>query len=79
MISSTAATRRSRFIKILLTGDVQLILWPRVFARCRRELGGQVVLARGAVSRRDGTTNLIVSGVDSLGVRVPMPAAHDWR
>ena len=61
------------------TGDVQLILWPRVFARCRRELGGQVILARGAVSRWDGTTNVIVSGVEHLGVRVPMPAAHDWR
>ncbi len=61
------------------TGDVQLILWPHVFARCRRELGGQVILARGAVSRWDGTTNVIVSGVERLGVRVPMPAAHDWR
>ena len=29
------------------TGDVQLILWPRVFARCRRVLGNQVILARG--------------------------------
>ena len=25
------------------TGDVQIILWPRVFARCRRELGSNVV------------------------------------
>ena len=61
------------------TGDIQLILWPRVFARCRRELGGQVILARGVVSRWDGTTNVIISGVERLGVRVPMPAAHDWR
>ncbi len=61
------------------TGDVLLILWPRVFARSRRELGGQVILVRGVVSRWDGTTNVIVSGVERLGVRVPMPAAHDWR
>ena len=38
------------------TGDVQLILWPRVFARCRRVLGNQVILAKGRVSRWDGTT-----------------------
>ena len=37
------------------------------------------LVAHGAVSRWDGTTNVIVSGVKRLGVRVPMPAAHDWR
>ena len=61
------------------TGDVPLILWPRVFARCRRELGSPVLLARGVVSRWDGTTNVIASDVERLSVRVPMPAAHDWR
>ena len=29
------------------TGDVQIIIWPRVFARCRRDLGSQVVEVRG--------------------------------
>ena len=29
------------------TGDVQIILWPRVFARCRRELGSNVVEVTG--------------------------------
>ena len=33
------------------TGDVQLILWPKVFARYRRALGNQVILVRGKVSR----------------------------
>ena len=61
------------------TGDVQLIFWPHVFARCRRELGSRVLLARGVVSRWDGTTNVIASGVKRIDTRVPMPAAHDWR
>ena len=61
------------------TGDVQLILWPRVFARCRRVLGNQVILAKGRVSRWDGTTNVIVSGMERVGARVSMPAAHDWH
>ena len=72
------------------TGDVQLILWPKVFARCRRALGNQVILARGVVSRWDGTTNVVVSrwdgttnvvvsGVERIGAKVAMPTAHDWH
>ena len=60
-------------------GDVQLILWPRVFVRCRRVLGNQVILAKGAVSRWDGTANVIVSHVERIDARVPMPTAHDWH
>ena len=61
------------------TGDVQLILWPKVFARCRRALGNQVILARGKVCRWDGTTNVVVSSVERIGAKVSMPAAHDWH
>ena len=60
------------------TGDVQLILWPRVFARCRRALGNQVILARGRVSRWDGTTNVVVSEVRAVLSGIPMPTANDW-
>ena len=60
-------------------GSVQLILWPRVFARHRRVLGSQVILASGVVSRWDGTTNVIVSAVRALDATVPMPASHDWH
>ena len=61
------------------TGDVQIILWPRVFAECRRELGSNVVEVKGVVSRWDGTTNVIVSDVKDLRLGVTMPPAHDWR
>ena len=61
------------------TGDVQLILWPKVFARCRRALGNQVILARGRVSRWDGTTNVVVSEMERIGAKVAMPTAHDWH
>ena len=61
------------------TGDVQIILWPRVFARCRRELGSQVVEVRGEVSRWDGTTNVIVSDLRAIRSGVSMPPSHDWR
>ena len=61
------------------TGDVQLILWPRVFARCRRELGSRVLLTRGVVSQWDGTTNVVVSEVRAVLSGIPMPTAHDWH
>ena len=61
------------------TGDVQIILWPRVFARFRRELESRLVVAHGAVSRWDGTTNVIVSRVERLVTWAPLPSAHDWR
>ena len=61
------------------TGDVQLILWPRVFARCRARLRSRVIQATGQVSRWDGTTNIIASGIETIDTAVPMPAAHDWH
>ena len=61
------------------TSDVQIILWPQVFARFRRALGSQVLLVRGVVSRWDGTTNVIVSHVQRIDTRVPMPTAHNWH
>ena len=61
------------------SGEVQLILWPRVFARYRKELRSQVLLVRGRVSRWDGTTNLAVTHVEAVGAGVPMPEAHNWH
>ena len=46
-------------------GDVQLILWPDVFARCRRALGGRIILARGtdlALRRHDQRDRLAYRG-----------------
>ena len=61
------------------TGDVQLIVWPRVFARYKRELGNSVLLAKGVVSRHDGTTNVTLCSVRTLDVGARMPDAHDWH
>ena len=61
------------------TGDVQLIVWPRVFARYKRELGNHVLLASGVVSRHDATTNVTMSSVRTLDAGARMPDAHDWH
>ncbi|MCY4366636.1 MAG: DNA polymerase III subunit alpha [Chloroflexi bacterium] len=60
-------------------GDTQLIVWPPVFERCKRQLSSQVILARGTVSRWDGTANVIVSDVKAIDPRVSMPDGHDWH
>ena len=60
-------------------GDVQVILWPRVYERYRREMANDLILLRGVVDRWDGTTNVIVSEVQALEAAMPMPAAHDWH
>ena len=61
------------------TGDAQVILWPHVYKQYRRELGSQVVLITGEISRWDGTSNTIVSEVRALRSGVRMPEAHNWR
>ena len=58
---------------------MQLILWPQVFQRHRRDLQSNIILARGAVSRRDGAATLVVSDLRAIDPRVPMPNAHNWR
>ena len=60
-------------------GDTQLIVWPPVFERCKRQLSSQVILARGTVSRWDGTANVIVSDVKAIDPLVTMPYGHDWH
>ena len=53
------------------TGDVQLILWPRVFTRHRGELKSNVLLVKGVVSRWDGHNQRRRLGPAELGYRRP--------
>ena len=61
------------------SGDVQLILWPHVYARFRKELRSTIIIARGYISRRDGTTNVIVSHVEAVPIPANLPKSHDWH
>ena len=60
-------------------GDIQILLWPQVFERCRQALRSQVILAKGVISRWDGTTTIITSDVRAVATQVQMPGAHDWH
>ena len=61
------------------TSDVQIIVWPHVFARRGRELGSQVVKVMGRVSRWDGTTNIVATDLRAVPTGVSMPPSHDWH
>lgn len=61
------------------TGDLQLILWPRVFEKHRKEMNSHVIKVTGTISRWDGTSNLVVSRVEAVPVPVDMPKTHDWH
>ena len=61
------------------TGDVQLIVWPHVFARYRREIDSSLILVHGTVSRHDDTTNVMVTRVERIRTRAALPTSHDWR
>ena len=61
------------------TGDVQVIVWPHLFAKRRRELGSQVIQVAGRISRWDGTTNIIATDLRAIRTDVAMPPSHDWH
>lgn len=60
-------------------GDTQVILYSDLFAKRRRELGSQVVVVTGRVSKWDGTVNVIATDLRGIHSRVAMPPSHDWR
>ena len=60
------------------TGDVQSIIWPHVFAQCRRALSNQLILLDGRIDRWDGTTNIVAERIEAVGTEIHMPDAHDW-
>ena len=58
-------------------GDTQLIIWPKVFERCRKALRSHVILARGVISKWDGTVNVVVSDIKAVDVHANMPRSHN--
>ncbi|MYB09759.1 MAG: DNA polymerase III subunit alpha [Acidimicrobiia bacterium] len=61
------------------TGDTQVIIYSDLFARRRRELGSQVIVVTGRISRWDGTVNVVATDVRSIDPGVAMPPSHDWH
>ncbi|MYG91089.1 MAG: hypothetical protein F4188_06565 [Chloroflexi bacterium] len=61
------------------TGDVQAVVRPEVFARCRRALSNPLIIIHGRIDRWDGTTNIAAERIEAVGADVPLPKSHDWH
>ena len=61
------------------TGDAQVIVYSDLFAKRRQELGSQVVVVTGRVSKWDGTVNVVATDVRNIDSGVAMPPSHDWH
>ena len=58
--------------------DVQLILWPDIHKKYMRILEDPIILAKGKISRQDGTTSVVVSHLETLEPKNGLPFAHNW-
>ncbi|MDE2988646.1 MAG: DNA polymerase III subunit alpha [Chloroflexota bacterium] len=61
------------------TGNVQAIISPKVFARCRRALSSSLIIISGRINRWDGTTNITAEWIEVIGGDIPLPSSHDWH
>ena len=60
-------------------GHIPLIVWPGVYERYRNIFREQFLLVRGAVTRREGTLNIIVSEAETIPGIERAPKAKSWR
>ena len=59
-------------------GHIPLVVWPKVYQQYKVHLGGPFVLVNGTVSRREGTMNIVVSGVEPFKAIDYAPQAKNW-
>ena len=60
-------------------GHIPLIVWPKTYERLRNTLKSPFVLVTGAVSRREGTMNIVVQDARPLHVMEVALKARDFR
>ena len=58
-------------------GHIPLVVWPATYRQYRLVLREPVLVARGTVSRREGTLNIVVNNVESVSVSRELPKARD--
>ena len=60
-------------------GHIPLVVWPKTYERLRLVLREPLLLVSGAVSRREGTLNIVVSGARSIRSPGDLPVAKNWH
>ena len=59
-------------------GQSPLILWNAVYKRLRRTATQPLLIARGTMSHREGTTNVVVSELEVIPAEDPGLKSKDW-
>jgi error-prone DNA polymerase len=60
-------------------GHSPLVVWPQVYDRLRWQAKSPILLARGTVSHREGTMNVVVSGLTPIEAEdAPTLKSKDW-
>ena len=55
---------------------IPMVVWPRTYRRLRLVLREPLLKARGFVSRRDGTMNIVLTHAEAIGGPRPLPSAR---
>jgi error-prone DNA polymerase len=60
-------------------GHSPLVVWPQVYERLKWQAKSPILLARGTVSHREGTMNVVVSGLTPIDAEdAPTLKSKDW-
>ena len=60
-------------------GHIPLVVWPKVYQRLRLVLRESLLIARGVVSRQEGTMNIIVQQARRIKGLPDLPKAKNWH
>lgn len=60
-------------------GHIPLMVFPQVYARYEHRFKSPFLIIRGRMSRREGTHEVLVTGVQSFKAIGTVPRGHDWR
>jgi error-prone DNA polymerase len=59
-------------------GHSPLVIWPTIYKRIRRQTTSAVLMARGKVSKREGTLNIVVDDAWAVPTQAPNLKTKDW-
>lgn len=59
-------------------GHSPLVIWPDVYKRVRLNTVYQLLIATGIVSKREGTLNIVVEGIEPIRSDSPVLTTKDW-
>jgi error-prone DNA polymerase len=61
-------------------GHIPLVVWPKVYQRLRLILRESLLIARGIVSRQEGTSNIVIQQAQRIkGLPPNLPKAKNWH